>query len=50
VRLFRNGTELPWLDYDDNYDFDYQQNKLLVEEKVLFPGDQLTYGNPFSLS
>jgi hypothetical protein len=45
LRLFRNGTELPWLDYDDHYDFDYQQNKPLVEEKVLFPADHLIYGN-----
>jgi len=44
VRHFRNGTELPWLDYDEHYDFDFQQNKPLVNEIVVLPGDQLTYG------
>jgi len=44
VRHFRNGTELPWLDNDEHYDFDFQQNKPLVNEVVVLPGDQLTYG------
>jgi len=45
LRHFRNGIELPWIDYDDNYDFDYQQNKHLREAIKVLPGDQLTYGD-----
>ena len=45
IRHFRNGKELPWLASDDNYNFDYQQNRPLLEEVKIFPGDQLTYGN-----
>lgn len=44
LRHFRNGTELPWLATDDNYDFDFQQNRPLLEEITILPGDQLTYG------
>lgn len=29
---------------DDNYDFDFQQNRPLLEEVTILPGDQLTYG------
>lgn len=43
LRLFRNGTELPWISYDRNYDFNYQQNRPLLSELKLLPGDHLTY-------
>ncbi|CAG0892497.1 unnamed protein product [Darwinula stevensoni] len=41
VRLFRNGEELPWLQNDNNYDFDYQQVRVFREHITLYPGDQL---------
>ncbi|CAG0904386.1 unnamed protein product, partial [Darwinula stevensoni] len=41
VRVFRNGEELPWLQNDDNYDFDYQQVRVFREHITLYPGDQL---------
>ncbi len=44
LRHFRQSEELPWLDFDDHYFFDYQQNKHLSEQVVILPGDQLTYG------
>jgi hypothetical protein len=37
--------EQPWLLNDDNYDFSYQQTRLLHEEVKLYPGDHLTLGN-----
>jgi len=43
VRHFRNGEELEWLDFDDHYDFNYQQNKPLTREVKVLPGDQLIY-------
>ncbi|XP_021961495.1 DBH-like monooxygenase protein 2 homolog [Folsomia candida] len=43
LRHFRGTEELPWLDYDDHYDFDFQQNKHLNSEIVVFPGDHMTY-------
>jgi len=43
LRHFRDGEELPWLSSDDNYNFDYQQNRPLLEEIKILPGDQLTY-------
>jgi len=45
LRHFRDGVELPWIDYDDHYDFDYQQNKNLGEIVQVLPGDHLTYGS-----
>jgi len=44
LRHFRDGVELPWIDYDDHYDFNYQQNKHLGEPVKILPGDHLTYG------
>ncbi len=44
VRHFRNGTELPWLHDDQNYDFNYQQARQLGQEVKFLPGDQLTTG------
>ncbi|CAG0896502.1 unnamed protein product [Darwinula stevensoni] len=41
VRVFRKGEELPWLQNDDNYDFDYQQVRVFREHITLYPGDQL---------
>ncbi|CAG0900730.1 unnamed protein product [Darwinula stevensoni] len=35
VRLFRNGKELPWLLNDDNYDFNFQQARVLREPVTL---------------
>lgn len=50
LRHYRDGKELPWLSSDDNYNFDYQQNRPILEEIKIFPGDQLTYGNSLILS
>jgi hypothetical protein len=41
VRHFRNGKELPWIVNDENYDFNYQTNRVLNNEVLLLPGDQL---------
>jgi len=46
-RHFRNGLELPWIAYDDHYDFDYQQNKHLGEVVRVLPGDQLAIGDNY---
>jgi len=42
LRHYRNGIELPWISSDDHYDFNFQQNRLLLEEIKLLPGDHLT--------
>jgi len=42
---FRNGIELPWIAYEDNFDFNYQQFRLLDEERKVLPGDRLVIGN-----
>jgi len=42
VRLWRDGVEMPWLVSDNNYDFNYQQNRPLREELKILPGDHLT--------
>lgn len=42
TRHFRGAIELPWLDSDEHYDFDFQQNKLLPSPRVILPGDQLS--------
>lgn len=44
LRHFRDGVELPWPNYDDHYDFNYQQNRVLNKKVILLPGDQITYG------
>ncbi|RUS69044.1 hypothetical protein EGW08_023195 [Elysia chlorotica] len=41
TRHFRNGTELPPLQEDNNYDFDYQETRFLNEERVIKKGDSL---------
>ncbi|CAL8124866.1 unnamed protein product [Orchesella dallaii] len=38
---FRGNKELPWIISDDNYNFDYQQTRILRQERKLVPGDQL---------
>lgn len=43
LRHFRNGEELPWLDNDDAYDFNFQQNKPLQQFRQILPNDQLTF-------
>ncbi|CAL8133761.1 unnamed protein product [Orchesella dallaii] len=42
VRHFRDDVELPWLDFDNQYDFNFQQNKPLRDAVRVLPGDQLT--------
>ncbi|XP_021952866.1 DBH-like monooxygenase protein 1 [Folsomia candida] len=42
ARHFRGNVELPWLDYDDHYDFDYQQNKPLMTHVNVQRGDHIT--------
>ncbi len=45
----RNGKELPWISYDDNYNFNFQQIRVLRQERVILPGDTIidscTYNN-----
>ncbi|CAL8092490.1 unnamed protein product [Orchesella dallaii] len=38
---FRGNRELPWILTDDNYDFNYQQYRVLREERQLLQGDLL---------
>ncbi|CAL8068078.1 unnamed protein product [Orchesella dallaii] len=42
VLHFRGNKELPWIMYDNNYDFNYQQWRMLREERRILPGDQLS--------
>ncbi|CAL8146114.1 unnamed protein product [Orchesella dallaii] len=42
IKHFRNGAELPWIQNDDNYDFNFQQWRLLYNPVTLLPGDQIT--------
>jgi len=44
LRHFRDGVELPWIAYDDTFDFNHQLNKHLEKPVQVLPGDQLTYG------
>ncbi|KAK4288778.1 hypothetical protein Pmani_038210, partial [Petrolisthes manimaculis] len=39
VQLIRNGRELPAIMKDMNYDFNYQQARVLKEEVEILPGD-----------
>ncbi|XP_037780094.1 DBH-like monooxygenase protein 1 isoform X2 [Penaeus monodon] len=39
VRQIRNGRELPVVFQDMNYDFNYQQARVLTEEMTILPGD-----------
>jgi len=45
LRHFRGNTELPWVDVDNHYDFNYQQSKPLPTNVKVEKGDQLTVGN-----
>ena len=38
---FRNGTELSPISKDSSYDFNYQESRLLSEERILKVGDSL---------
>ncbi|OXA49591.1 DBH-like monooxygenase protein 1 homolog [Folsomia candida] len=42
TRHFRGNVELPWIDFDNQYDFDFQQNKILLETRQILPGDQMS--------
>jgi hypothetical protein len=41
LRHIREGRELPRVAEDDNYDFNYQQARVLPKEVAVFPGDEL---------
>ncbi|XP_059175991.1 uncharacterized protein LOC131955763 [Physella acuta] len=41
TRHVRNGVELPPLMEDNNYDFNYQETRMLKEERVIKKGDTL---------
>ena len=38
---FRNITELPYISIDRSYDFNYQETRMLPEERQLLPGDSV---------
>ncbi|CAL8141879.1 unnamed protein product [Orchesella dallaii] len=40
---FRDNKELPWINYDENYDFNFQQFRVLREPRQILPQDQLIY-------
>ncbi|ODM90115.1 DBH-like monooxygenase protein 1 [Orchesella cincta] len=42
IKHFRGGVELPYIQNDDNYDFNYQQWRWLYNPVKLLPGDQVT--------
>lgn len=42
AKHYRSGKELPWLENDDNYKFQFQNLRMFREEKTLLPGDQLS--------
>ncbi|ODM90114.1 hypothetical protein Ocin01_16568 [Orchesella cincta] len=42
VKHFRFGTELPFIQNDNNYDFNYQQWRWLYNPVKVLPGDQIT--------
>ncbi|XP_054267311.1 MOXD1 homolog 1-like [Macrosteles quadrilineatus] len=41
LRHVRNGVELPPIAQDKTYDFNYQQSRVLLEEKQILPGDEI---------
>jgi hypothetical protein len=41
VRHIRNGIELPYIDKNVNYDFDFQDFVLLTNEVKILPGDEI---------
>ncbi|CAL8141909.1 unnamed protein product [Orchesella dallaii] len=42
LRHYRGNVELPWILNDQNYDFNYQQYRYLINPVSFLPGDQLT--------
>ncbi|KAK7072077.1 DBH-like monooxygenase protein 1 [Halocaridina rubra] len=42
MKQFRNGREMPTVFEDKNYDFNYQQERVLKENLIIMPGDTLT--------
>ncbi|CAG2116969.1 unnamed protein product, partial [Medioppia subpectinata] len=42
IRHFRDGEELPWLEFDQNYDFNLQSFRVLKPIRKIIFGDQLT--------
>ena len=45
VRHFRESKELHWIANDENYDFNYQQDRPMTSEVKVLPGDHLVVGN-----
>lgn len=45
IRHFQGGNEVPWLANDENYDTNYQNNRMLRKPVTILPGDHLTVGN-----
>ncbi|XP_013392638.1 DBH-like monooxygenase protein 1 [Lingula anatina] len=41
LRHFRGGVEFPYLAYDENYDFNYQEYRYFKEPKKIMPNDDL---------
>lgn len=41
VKQIRHNEELPYILYDGNYNFDYQEHRVLRQERLILPGDQL---------
>lgn len=41
LRHYRENEEIEWVDIDEYYDFDYQQNKPLTKPRKILKGDQL---------
>ncbi|CAH1785358.1 unnamed protein product [Owenia fusiformis] len=41
VRHFRKGVELPEIQRDNNYDFNFQETRHLPQEVTVLPGDEL---------
>ena len=41
ILLYRGTQELPFIGKDDFYDFNYQETRMLPEERVVQPGDSL---------
>ncbi|ODM90036.1 DBH-like monooxygenase protein 1 [Orchesella cincta] len=50
LRHFRGNNELSWVDVDDQYDFNYQQNKPLSTYVKVERGDQLTVECTYDIS
>ncbi|CAL8068136.1 unnamed protein product [Orchesella dallaii] len=41
LHQYRDGRELPWILSDDNYNFDFQQVRVLRKERKIYPGDHM---------